>query len=186
MWPCKWSKRYSLQGYRVWNKESSRMLAGSFRTLWTVQVQKSPYWPGCQPGICSSLGKNLQRIRDITHLNPWTASKAQLHSASEQGLQIAVPEPDLWRPKCLANLPSLLQSRRGRSLSNIFPHWILRLKLGKDGGPRKIALVYNLRLESLYFETRILEGLERVLKHRKNCETALDNVWIKENVFFVR
>ena len=23
-------------------------------------------------------------------------------------------------------------------------------------------------------------------KHRKNCETALDNVWIKENVFFVR
>ena len=54
--------------------------------------------------IRSSLGKNLQRIRDLTQLDPWSASKAQLHSALEQGLQIATPEADIWRSRCLANL----------------------------------------------------------------------------------
>ena len=54
--------------------------------------------------IRSSLGKNLQRIRDLTQLDPWTASKAQLHSALERGLLFATPEADIWRSRCLANL----------------------------------------------------------------------------------
>ena len=54
--------------------------------------------------IRSFMRKNLQRIREITGLDPWIASKTQLHSALEQGLQIPVPEPDFWRPKYLASL----------------------------------------------------------------------------------
>ena len=54
--------------------------------------------------IRSSLGKNLQRIRDLTQLDPWTALKAQLHAALERGLLFATPEADIWRPRCLANL----------------------------------------------------------------------------------
>ena len=54
--------------------------------------------------IRSSLGKNLQRIRDLTQLDPWSASKAELHAALERGLQIETPKADIWRPRCLANL----------------------------------------------------------------------------------
>ena len=44
--------------------------------------------------VRSSLGKNLRRIKDLTHLDPWTASKAQLQFGLEQGLRILVPARD--------------------------------------------------------------------------------------------
>ena len=54
--------------------------------------------------IRSSLGKNLQRIRELTQLDPWSATKAELHAAPERGLNIETPKADTWRPRCLANL----------------------------------------------------------------------------------
>ena len=54
--------------------------------------------------IRSSLGKNLQRIRELTQLDPWSATKTELHAALERGLHIETPKADTWRPRCLANL----------------------------------------------------------------------------------
>ena len=83
--------------------------------------------------IRSSLGKNLQRIRDLTQLDPWAATKAELHAALERGLNIETPKADIWRPRCLANLlaeRSLLPCRWPRSLSFNLAHWITGGKLG--------------------------------------------------------
>ena len=54
--------------------------------------------------IRSSLGKNLQRIRELTQLDPWSATKTELHAALVRGLHIETPKADTWRPRCLANL----------------------------------------------------------------------------------
>ena len=54
--------------------------------------------------IRSSLGKNLQRICELTQLDPWSATKTELHAALERGLHIETPKADTWRPRCLANL----------------------------------------------------------------------------------
>ena len=54
--------------------------------------------------IRSSLGKNLQKICELTQLDPWSVTKTELHAALEQGLHIEIPKADTWRPRCLANL----------------------------------------------------------------------------------
>ena len=54
--------------------------------------------------IRSSLGKNLQKIRELTQLDPWSVTKTELHAALEQGLHKEIPKADLWRPRCLAKL----------------------------------------------------------------------------------
>ena len=45
----------------------------------------------------SSAGKNLERIQQLTSLNPWLASKSQLQERLVQALAVAVPEADTWR-----------------------------------------------------------------------------------------
>ena len=54
--------------------------------------------------IRSSLGKNIKIIRDLTGLDPWIASKQQMRSALELGLQTRIPEADFWRTRYLAKL----------------------------------------------------------------------------------
>ena len=54
--------------------------------------------------IRSSLGKNIQKVRELTQLDPWTVRKTELHAALEQGLHIEIPKVDSWRPRCLANM----------------------------------------------------------------------------------
>ena len=54
--------------------------------------------------IRSTLGKNIQKIREITQLDPWSMKKAELHAALEQGLHIEVPKENSWQPRCLANM----------------------------------------------------------------------------------
>ena len=54
--------------------------------------------------IRSTLGRNIQKIREITQLDPWTVKKTELHAALEQGLHIEIPKVDSWRPRCLANM----------------------------------------------------------------------------------
>ena len=54
--------------------------------------------------VRSSLGKNLTRIKDLTHLDLWTATKAQLQSGLEQALQIPVPASDQQRPGLLVKM----------------------------------------------------------------------------------
>ena len=54
--------------------------------------------------IRSSLGKNIQKIRELTQLDPWSVRKTELHAALEQGLHIEIPKVDSWRPRCLANM----------------------------------------------------------------------------------
>ena len=52
----------------------------------------------------SSTGKNLERIQQLTSLNPWLASKSQLQERLVQALAVAVPEADTWRPRLLQKL----------------------------------------------------------------------------------
>ena len=52
----------------------------------------------------SSAGKNLERIQQLTSLNPWLASKSQLQERLVQALAVAVPETDTWRPCLLQKL----------------------------------------------------------------------------------
>ena len=52
----------------------------------------------------SSIGKNLERIQQLTSLNPWLASKSQLQERLVQALAVAVPEADTWRPSLLQKL----------------------------------------------------------------------------------
>ena len=52
----------------------------------------------------SSAGKNLERIQQLTSLNPWLASKSQLQEKLVQALTVAVPEADKWRPSLLQKL----------------------------------------------------------------------------------
>ena len=52
----------------------------------------------------SSAGKNLERIQQLTSLNPWLASKSQLQERLVQVLSVAVPEADKWRPRLLQKL----------------------------------------------------------------------------------
>ena len=54
--------------------------------------------------IRSTLGKNIQKIRELTQLDPWSVRKTELHAALEQGLHIEIPKVDSWRPRCLANM----------------------------------------------------------------------------------
>ena len=54
--------------------------------------------------IRSTLGKNIQKIRELTQLDPWSVRKTELHAALEQGLHIEIPKVDSWRPGCLANM----------------------------------------------------------------------------------
>ena len=54
--------------------------------------------------IRSTLGRNIQKIREITQLDPWSVKKTELHAALEQGLHIEIPKVDSWRPRCLANM----------------------------------------------------------------------------------
>ena len=52
----------------------------------------------------SAAGKNLERIQQLTSLNPWLASKSQLQEKLVQALTVAVPEADKWRPSLLQKL----------------------------------------------------------------------------------
>ena len=52
----------------------------------------------------SSAGKKLERIQQLTSLNPWLASKSQLQEKLVQALTVAVPEADKWRPRLLQKL----------------------------------------------------------------------------------
>ena len=54
--------------------------------------------------VRSSLGKNLTRIKDLTHLDPWTATKAQIQFGLDQALQIPVPARDQWRPGLMVKM----------------------------------------------------------------------------------
>ena len=88
-----------------------RNTAGFFQSL--IDCPSSEVAVFSARDIRSSLGKNLQRIRDLTQLDPWSATKAELHAALERGLHIETPKADIWRPRCLANLlaESLLPCR---------------------------------------------------------------------------
>ena len=48
--------------------------------------------------------KNLARIKDLTHHDPWTATKAQIQFGLEQELQIPVPARDQWRPGLIVKM----------------------------------------------------------------------------------
>ena len=54
--------------------------------------------------IRSTLGKNIQKIREITQLDPCSMRKTELHAALEHGLHIEIPKVDSWRLRCLANM----------------------------------------------------------------------------------
>ena len=66
----------------------------------------SRYWAR---DIRTVTGKNLQYIKDVSGLNPWTAPAGMLRNALQ-----AVPHQDAWR---LPYLASLLSQRRIASQS---------------------------------------------------------------------
>ena len=52
----------------------------------------------------SAAGKNLERIQQLTSLNPWLASKSQLQEKLAHALTVAIPEEDKWRPSLLQKM----------------------------------------------------------------------------------
>ena len=52
----------------------------------------------------SNLGSNLEEVRSMTGLDPWTAGRVELRSALERAVKKEVPEQDSWRPVCLQKL----------------------------------------------------------------------------------
>ena len=52
----------------------------------------------------SNLGSNLEEVRRMTGLDPWTAGRGELRSALDGAVRREVPEEDSWRPVYLKKL----------------------------------------------------------------------------------
>ena len=54
--------------------------------------------------IRSNLGSNLNALREMTHLDPWTAGKSEMNAALSRACGREAPMEDLWRIPLLKKL----------------------------------------------------------------------------------
>ena len=52
----------------------------------------------------SSTGSNLEMVRTMTGLDPWTVGRSELRSALDRALRRDVPDQDTWRAPYLQKL----------------------------------------------------------------------------------